>query len=174
MRKAGALILALLIIVAISVLDRAGGVLPVADDWRRYHDQEFEVARVIDGDTIELRVADRDKATTKVRLWGVDTPEVAKTGSSEPAEPWADEATAFTRERLEGKEVTLILQRHRLRGGYGRLLAYVILPDGSDLSAQLIEQGYSKHDDRWSHDRSEAYAALELRARRAGRGIWSD
>lgn len=173
-RRAGALALALLVIFAIACIDRFGGVLPVQDDWDKYHGQSFKVMRVVDGDTLDLRVVDGDRPTTRVRLWGVDTPELAKRGNNQPPERWGEEAKAYVRERVEGKTVTLELQDHRLRGRYGRVLAYVVLPDGSDLNAELIERGYSKHDDRWGHDRSSPYAELERQARQGGRGLWSD
>lgn len=171
--KAAALVIALLLVIAIAVLDRAGGVLPVGDDWRRYHGKSFEVVRVIDGDTLVLLVPDGDKPTTTVRLWGVDTPELAKPRQQRPAEPLAEEAKAFTARRVGGQRVMLKLQDHRLRGRYGRVLAYVVLQDGSTLNAKLIERGFSEHDDRWSHDRAEAFEALETRARADGRGLWS-
>ena len=173
-RKAAGFIIALVVIVAVAVLDRSAGLLPVADDWHQYHGQSFEVVRVIDGDTIDLRVADGERATTRVRLWGVDTPELAKRDGSTPDEPWAQEATAFTRETLEGQRVTLYLQEHRLRGGFGRLLAYVELTDGTELNAALIENGYSRHDDRWSHDQASSYDILERKARQSQLGVWSD
>lgn len=173
-RKAAGFVIALLIIIALVTLDRTAGLLPVDDDWHRYHEQSFEVVRVIDGDTIDLRVPDGDKSTTRVRLWGVDTPEMARGNDGESAEPWAQEATDFTKAAAQGQRVTLILQEHRLRGGFGRLLAYVVLPDGRVLNAELIKNGLSPHDDRWGHDRAEAYADLEQEARQSRRGIWSD
>lgn len=172
-RKAGALVIALLIIFLIGVLDRYAGLLPVDDDWHRYHGQTFDVARVIDGDTLDLRVADGDKPTTRIRLWGVDTAEMNSRDASKGPEPWAQEATDFTRQAAEGQRVTLHLQAHRLRGGFGRVLAYVELPDGTILNAALIEQGLSKHDDRWGHDQAQAYDALEQQARQSRRGMWA-
>lgn len=173
-RKAAGLVIALLLIIAIALIDRLGGALPVGDDWHRYHDKSFEVVRVIDGDTLDLRIADGERQTTRVRLWGVDTPELARPGRDGPSEPFAEEAAALARELAEGRRVRLYLQEHRVRGRYGRLLAYVELPDGRVLNAELIEQGLSEHDDRWSHDRSEAYEQLEQRARAQRRGLWSD
>jgi len=172
-KKAFGFVIALLIIVALVTLDRTAGLLPVDDDWHRYHEQSFEVVRVIDGDTLDLRVPDGDQATTRVRLWGVDTPEFAR-GEGQEDEPWAEQATEFTRAMIQGQRVTLLLQEHRLRGGFGRLLAYVVLPDGRALNAELIENGLSPHDDRWGHDRAHAYDALEQEARQNRRGMWSD
>jgi micrococcal nuclease len=42
---------------------------------------------------------------------------------------------------VEGKEVRLEFDWQR-RDKYGRLLAYVYLPDGTFLNAELIKQGY--------------------------------
>lgn len=161
-----------LLIVAVALVDRAGGLLPVNDDWHRYHGRRFEVVRVIDGDTLDLRVRDRGYATTRVRLWGVDAPEIAhKPG--DVAEPGADAAAAYLRSQAQGATVVLRLQDHRLRGRYGRLLAYVVLPDGTDLNARLIGQGLAKADDRWGHDRAARYRALQREAKAAGLGVWS-
>lgn len=172
-RKAAGLILALAIIVVIALLDRWAGVLPVDDDWHRYHGQTFEVTRAVDGDTLVLNVPDGDEATTRVRLWGVNTAEMNFSDPNKLPEPWAQEATDFTQRLTQGQRVTLHLQDHRLRGGFGRLLAYVELPDGRVLNAELIKEGLSKHDDRWGHDRLQAYDALEDQARQDRRGLWA-
>lgn len=171
-RKAAGLVIVLLLVLSISLLDRWAGVLPVDDDWHKYHGQSFEVLRVIDGDTIDLGVPDGEYKTTRVRLWGVDTPEMNPHDPDTPPEPLAEQATQFTRENVHGRRVTLYLQEHHLRGGYGRLLAYVELPGGGDLSAMLIEAGLSEHDDRWGHDRAPGYEALEQKARKNRRGLW--
>ena len=44
-------------------------------DWQTYHDQTFTVAKVIDGDTLDVNCPDGKFPTTRVRLLGVDTPE---------------------------------------------------------------------------------------------------
>lgn len=171
-RKAGGLAVALSLIVLVALLDRWVGLFPVDDDWHRYHNQTFEVLRVVDGDTLDLRVADGENATTRIRLWGVDTPEMSNRNNDGPPEPWAQEATDFTRQAVEGQQVTVYLQDHRLRGRYGRLLAYIQMPDGRVLNAALIEQGLSKHDRRWGHDRVDEYDELELFARKNRHGLW--
>lgn len=170
-KKFVTVLIGLAIILVLSLLDRWAGVLPVDDDWHRYHGQAFQVMRVIDGDTIILDVADGDQATTRIRLWGVNTPEM-NTQSSAAPEPFAQEATDFTKRLTNNQRVTVYLQGHRRRGRYGRLLAYIELPDGTILNAALIEQGYSKHDDRWSHDQCIAYDRIEQQARQNRRGVW--
>ena len=171
-RKAVGLVIALFLIIAIAVLDRGVNLFPVDDDWHRYHGQRFEVMRVIDGDTIELRSPDGERATTRVRLWGVDTPEMGNPGRNTPPEAFAVEATEFTTRKTRGQYVRVHLQQHRLRGQYGRLLAYIELPNGRVLNAELIKNGLSEHDARWGHDQVEHYDRLEQRAREARKGIW--
>lgn len=170
-KKIGTVLIVLGIILVVSLLDHGAGVLPVDNDWHRYHGQAFNVIHVVDGDTLVLDIDDGDQATTRIRLWGVNTPEM-NTQSSAAPEPFAQEATDFTQRLTNNQRVTVYLQHHRLRGRYGRLLAYIELPNGTVLNAALIEQGYSKHDDRWSHDQAIAYDRLEQQARQNRRGVW--
>ena len=86
-----------------------------------------ETARVVsvyDGDTFTLDNGD------KVRLRWVNTPE------KRPKEPFADEATRFTRDFVEGQEVRLI-PAARPRDAYGRLVAGVSNEKGN-LSVALV------------------------------------
>ena len=171
-RKAASLAITVVLVALLAVLDRGAGLLPVADDWHRYDGQSFKVLRVVDGDTLVLAVADGEDKTTRVRLWAVDTAEMHTNDPNRQPDPWAQEATDFARQAVEGKQVTIHLQEHRLRGGYGRLLAYVEMPSGKTLNAALIEQGLSKHDERWNHDRVEHFDELERQAREGQRGLW--
>lgn len=166
------LIVAVAVVLVLAYLDHQGVGLYATDDAKRYHGQAFEVVRVIDGDTIVVRARDGDEPTTTVRVWGVNTPELAKPDGSKPAEALAEVAAALTRE-LVGGRVTLYLEPHRRRGRYGRLLAHVVLPDGSQLGGRLIEAGLSASDDRWSHRHLTAYALLELKARAGEVGKWA-
>lgn len=159
-------------------MDRAG-VLEVErfgpDELTRYDGQSVRVARVIDGDTFDVDEPDGEQATTRVRLWGVDTPETAwpEQGRDEP-EPFAEEATRYTRELIEGRTVTLRLEPQRVRGRYGRLLAHVELADGRLLNELLIEQGLAESETRWPHDELDRYEAAQTRAREARRGMWGE
>lgn len=172
-RRLGLFLLTLFVMAVLVLVDHQVDGSAAGDDWRRYHGQTYRVVRVVDGDTFELAVADGDEPTTTIRLWGVDTPELAKR-DGRPAQPYAQQATALTRELVEGKPVTIYLEDHRLRGAYGRVLAYVELPDGALLNVRLIEAGMSKADNRWSHSRMPEFTAAEQRAREASVGLWSD
>lgn len=88
-----------------------------------------DVARVIDGDTIEL--AD----VGSVRLIGIDTPERGECGFVE--------ATEFTEERIGDRRVRYVVGEEE-RDPYGRLLAYVYDPEGRMHNLELAEAGYAE------------------------------
>ena len=153
--------------------DRTGWLWYQGDDWDRYDGQSFEVAGVVDGDTIEIAARDGKYPTTTVRLWGVDAPEAGREDRQRPPQPYAGEATRRVRTLCQGRTVTLYLQRHRPRGRFGRLLAYVALPGGEVLNEKLLSDGVVEADDRFSHQWVERYAALEQQARQNRLGMWS-
>ncbi len=86
------------------------------------------VVSVVDGDTIEVRVAG---VTESVRIIGINSPE--------RGECLADGATQWMRDRVEGRSVTLVQDRSD-RDQYGRLLRYVEV-DGADAGVELVRAG---------------------------------
>lgn len=162
-----------LILAAVVLADRQGWLLYGGDELARYDSQTFLVTRVIDGDTLDIAAPDGTHPTTRIRLWGVNTPELARTNPPTPAEPFAEEAKRLTWELTHGQRVRLTLEPHRLRDNYGRILAFVELPDGSLLSEALLVQGLAKVFDRYSHRYIERFDLLQLQARRQGLGIWA-
>ena len=90
------------------------------------------VTRVVDGDTVHVAVAGRDE---KVRLIGIDTPEVGQCDAAK--------ATALARQLAQGRPVKLVGDpTQATRDRYGRLLAYVVLSGGRDLGYQELARGY--------------------------------
>lgn len=141
------------------------------------------VTDVVDGDTVDVRFPDGAEDT--VRLLGVDTPEVHV--ENDPAEfegvpeteagrsclrRHGEEASAFAVDRLADRRVRLRFDAAAgRRGGYDRLLAYVVV-DGASFNAALLERGHARLYDSSFRER-DRYAALEREARDAGRGLWS-
>lgn len=144
-----------------------------AHDLPRYHGQLAVVDRVIDGDTIDVALPDElsDAAVTRIRLWGIDCPELAH--FDKPEQPLAREASSLAVAMVQGREVRLYLEAHQPRDAYGRVLAHVELTDGRSLNEALLEAGLARADDRWPHTRLTRYAQVELGARRAKIGLWS-
>ncbi|MEM9419031.1 MAG: thermonuclease family protein [Planctomycetota bacterium] len=164
--------MAVLSLGALFIADRWGILVYGGAEATRYDGRSFEVIAVIDGDTLDLDIPDGSSATTRLRLWGINTPERSRQGH--PAQPGAEAATDRTRELALGQRVTLRLEPHRLRGQYGRLLVYVILPDGTILNESLLSEGLARADDRWPHREVDRYAQLQDQAQREGRGLWSE
>ncbi|MDY0356753.1 MAG: thermonuclease family protein [Sedimentisphaerales bacterium] len=144
-----------------------------AQDLARYHGKAFDVARVVDGDTLDIAAPDGASTTTRVRLLGIDAPET-HAPDDRPAH-FAMEAAAFARGQLSGRRVNLYLEEDgRTRGHYGRLLAYVALPDGTVLNEVLIAEGYAYADLRFRHGFYHKYRQLEGSARALGKGLWAE
>jgi len=103
------------------------------------------VERIIDGDTFVC-------SGEKVRLIGIDTPESRPNKHMEKQRSLGDEKTilAFGKEAKKfvqkilpvGTKVRLEFDVQQ-RDKYGRLLAYVWLPDGRMLNEVILEEGYA-------------------------------
>jgi micrococcal nuclease len=125
------------------------------------------VAAVIDGDTITARLASGKRE--RVRLIGIDAPELS------PQECFGREARAKTLQLARGKRVRLIGDTTQdTRDRYGRLLAYVVLPNNIDLGRQLIVLGFGQvFVYRRPFQRLPSYRAAENISRSGVRGLWS-
>lgn len=140
-------------------------------DRARYHDKWFRVVHVADGDTFDIDAPDGDKPRTRIRLWGVDTPEMPR--GDKPAMHFAEEANAFAREVLLNKNVRVVLSPTRTRGKYGRLLAYVYLEgEETAFNEMLIERGLGYADTRFPQHYMDRYESAERHARSEQRGLW--
>lgn len=124
------------------------------------------VVRVVDGDTVEAQI---DGVLEDVRYIGVDTPETVKPDT--PVQCYGPRASAFNHRLVEGRRVRLVFGVER-RDVYGRLLAYVYL-EGRFVNASLVRRGLARTLTIPPNDRfAPLLRRLELRAARAGRGLW--
>ena len=127
------------------------------------------VTRVVDGDTVVVSLRGR---LERVRYIGMDTPESVKPGV--PVQCYAKAAAAENRRLVRGRRVRLVVGAEP-RDRYGRLLAYVYrASDGLFVNAELVRRGYAR---LLTIPPNVAHAGqlrrLAVRARRAGRGLWS-
>ena len=90
------------------------------------------VARVIDGDTLVLSGGDR------VRYLNIDAPET----TDGHHDCYGDQATAFNRSLVEGRDVSLTYDDAACKDRYGRWLAW-ISAGGVDVNAEEVKQGYA-------------------------------
>lgn len=129
-----------------------------------------EVLRVVDGDTIEVRIGGVDET---VRLLGIDTPESVDPRS--PVECFGREASEHTASMLPpGSEVRLVRDVEG-RDRYDRLLAYVYRGgDGAFVNLALVQEGFAAvltYPPNVAHAGELTSAAAQ--ARDDGRGLWS-
>ncbi|MDD4888953.1 MAG: thermonuclease family protein [Phycisphaerae bacterium] len=147
--------------------------LPGEDDYLRYHNKTFRVVNVVDGDTLDLDAPDGEHSHTRVRLWGVDTPETVDPRKS-GADYYGREASDFSKRTAGGQDIRVELVPNKTRDTYDRLLAYIYLPDGTMLNERLLEGGFGYADTRFGHVRMERFKRLESRAEKAKQGLWKD
>ncbi len=130
------------------------------------------VTRVVDGDTVKVRLTN-GRGTRTVRYIGVDTPESVKPGA--PVECYAKQASEFNERLVTGRRVRLRVGRERT-DRYGRLLAYVYLrgEGGRFVNAELVRRGYARTlEIPPNTDFADRFERLERRARDDGRGLWA-
>lgn len=104
------------------------------------------VTAIVDGDTIDVDVGGREE---RVRLIGIDTPEVAHPafGDRPPneAECFGDEAHQYTGELLVVGSGVRLERDVVARDDYGRLLAYVYrAADGAFVNYEIVRHGLAQ------------------------------
>jgi micrococcal nuclease len=140
------------------------------------------VVETIDGDTLRLSMPDGKRET--LRILGIDTPEVTpemndpgkfnEVADQEILSLWGEEAASYTKEKLNGQEVTIIYDRDSgTRDVYGRMLATIITPDGTDHGEDLIRKGIARVYTQETFSRKDHYLAVQKEAITTRTGIWS-
>ena len=128
-----------------------------------------KVVSVHDGDTLTL--FDNDLAFTKIRLYGVDTPESRQTGGQA--------ATNALRSLILFQQVEVtVVDKDR----YGRSVALVALADKKDtkgdpllVNEELVRQGHAwVYGQYCKQPRCREWKRLESRAREQRLGLWRD
>jgi endonuclease YncB( thermonuclease family) len=116
---------------------------------------------IVDGDTLDIH-------DERIRLWGIDAPESTQLCRGRDRRPYrcgalaANTLDAFTRAKtvrctpVDGDR-------------YGRIVARCAAGK-VDLGQLLVSRGLALEEPQYSHGH---YAADQLAARRAGRGIWA-
>ncbi len=102
--------------------------------------EAITIDRVVDGDTIDVRVGGR---VERVRLTGIDTPELAHR-PEDVAECHAEEAAAYTAALLPVGTAVRLERDVVGRDDYGRLLAYVYrAADGVFVNWEIVRHGFA-------------------------------
>lgn len=126
----------------------------------------YTVEKVFDGDTILLENGQ------KVRLLGINTPEVA--GPHKNAESGGETAKAWLKQKLERKKVRLELDTEK-QDKYQRTLAHLFTDDKQHINQELVRQGLATvtvHPPNLKH--VDALFAAQQHAEQERLGIWQD
>ena len=134
---------------------------------------QMTVESVHDGDTLRARVAApnavvTDTESTRVRLIGLDTPEV-----SPEVECWGAEATTSLTTLLPPGSALWAAADQEVLDQYGRHLLYLWTAEGTFVNAQLVAQGDGAVMVFAPNTLHEGLLrTLEGEAATAGRGLW--
>jgi len=159
-------------------LDSISWDFSIPDDYAlTKKDTEFleysvKVLRVVDGDTLLIQL--EDERVEKLRLVWVDTPETKH--PKKPVEFFWKEASNFTKQMLEWKQVILKQSVKNYRDKYNRLLGYVYLYEEEEeifFNKLLIEQGYARAYLRFPFEYSLDFKKAENKAKKDKQWMWA-
>jgi endonuclease YncB( thermonuclease family) len=149
------LVVVLAVAIAVHGFQRASSRAPVA-----VHGDIAGKAWVIDGDTIDM-------AGFRIRLQGIDAPESNQTCTDAGNRTWPC-GRAATRELVDHVAGRQLKCESSGLDRYRRVLAVCALPDGSDVNAWLVREGWAL-----AYGYDSPYQPVEAQAQAARRGIWA-
>ena len=129
----------------------------------------YRVLKVVDGDTLAVEMGGKN---VTIRLIGLDTPETVD--PRKPVQCFGKEASDKAKEMLAGKSVRIEMDASQGElDKYGRLLAYVYLPDGVLFNKLMIELGFG-HEYTYNlpYKYQKEFKAAEIAARERKVGLW--
>lgn len=117
-------------------------------------------ATVTDGDTVRIGEA-------RIRLFGIDAPEGKQTCERESVAWLCGQESAKWLRELVGESPLTCTPKNRDR--YGRTVAICTLPDGRDIGAESVRNGYAVAYRRYG---GAIYDTHETTAQAERRGLW--
>jgi len=130
-------------------------------------DETATVRYIHDGDTLHLTDG------RKIRLIGINTPELARDGK--PAEAFSAEAKNELKSLVkDNKSISLVFGADK-KDRYGRVLAHTFLADGTNIQAAILERGLAS---AITIPPNTLFAACYLESERSARcsktGLWAN
>lgn len=133
-----------------------------------------KVVSVHDGDTITVQRQDGTKE--RIRLFGVDCPELKRKGYWE-SQPYSRKATDFVK-AIFANENSVKVSIWEMGESYGRVVGGVItLYDGHTLQEELVQAGLAWVDTKYckrSIKECKNWTALQKEAQKQKLGLWRD
>ena len=125
----------------------------------QFCDYCVQVVGITDGDTFKGLTKENEEI--KYRIYGIDAPEKKQAFGTKSKE--------YLSNLIFGKTVGIKVDS---KDRYGRLIVWVITPDGKDVSAEMIKAGMAWHYKQY--DDTELYETLETEAKGNHTGLWLD
>lgn len=120
-----------------------------------------KVVHIADGDTITI--LDSSRSQHKIRLYGIDTPEIGQA--------FGKTAQKFTA-KLTANEIAHVVSLDTDR--YGRTVGIIVV-NGVNVNQSIIEAGYAWHYGKYCKEPfCDEWLKLEKRARYLKKGLWAD
>lgn len=131
----------------------------------------YKVTSVVDGDTVKINL---NGTIETIRIIGINTPETVD--PRKPVECFGKEASDKAKSLLTNQ--TIIIEQDLSQGDrdkYGRLLRYIILPNGKDYGLEMISGGYAyeyTYDKPYS--KQSLYKSAQNTAQTNKVGLWGE
>ncbi len=118
------------------------------------------VKSVSDGDTYNIILSD-ETTPRRVRMAAIDAPE--------KGQDFYRKSRRYLDSLIWKKEVVLLVKS---LDSFGRLLAFTYLPDGREVSHEMVRMGYAWHYNHYDND--AVFDTLQALAKEEKRGLWVD
>jgi len=179
-RRKSIIFTCIFLVAAVVWLDRQAGkhirkklAPPPISDIDKFNGKTFKVTNIVDGDTVDIDIADGKYEHTRIRLLGIDTPETKS--PRYPEMYYGPQASEFVKELVLDKQITVIIDTvAEKRDRYGRLLAYLKLEDGRCVNEEIVKYGFGYADLRFAHSDFDKYEQLQNEAIMAKIGLWKE
>ena len=117
---------------------------------------QIKIIKFYDGDTLTALTSHKEKS--KIRLYGIDAPELKQ--------PFGKASKRHLIDLISNKSLNI---NEKGKDKYGRTLA-VLYNGDQDINAQMVIDGYA-----WAYDKfSKDYVAFQQNAQLLKKGLWID
>lgn len=133
--------------------------------------EAIQFERCVDGDTFVAKT--KKFGSTKIRLSGVNTPELAHPEDGIQEEYFGKEAQAYTCKRLKSAQNMTVEWDTTQEASHGRQIGVVFI-DGQNYNLELFKEGYSS--DRYLRNKmpyADQYRKALSEAKQNKKGMWS-
>jgi len=150
-----------------SILQLVSALLVILTTAIVAHAGEYQVSRVVDGDTLEVK---KGAIKLTVRLVGIDAPEESHK-KNEPGQPFSQKSTQYLAKIALNRPADV---KSYGSDRYGRVLGEVFV-DGNNVNLEMVKAGLAEVYRGTPAPRQDVgpYWKAEEEARGAGKGMWS-